>query len=132
MKNRNMAKKTLKKQKKVSRKSMKGGFWPFTSSNSVDTSQPQQVSQPVKKGFWESLFGSKKTDEHLAPVPAVVPAPVPVVPAPVPVVPVKEEVVVEPDNIGGEKQPELGGNYRGQGGKRKNTKKNRSRRVVKN
>ena len=118
MKNRNMAKKTLKKQKKVSRKSMKGGFWPFTSSKPVDPNQPQPVSQPVKKGFWESLFGSKKPAEP--------------VPAPAPVENVDTAATAALNN--GEKHPvqELEGNYRGQGGKRKNTKKNRSRRVVKN
>ena len=47
-----------KRLNKNSRKKMKGGFWPFTSSQPVDPNQPA----PVKRTWSNFLFGSKKTE----------------------------------------------------------------------
>jgi hypothetical protein len=146
MKNKNISKKNLKKNlKKASRKNMKGGFWPFTSSKPVDPNQPL----PVKKTLWERLFGSKKpvedttqnnanveikpnplitSNENLVKTePVVVPEPVaetePIVAAPA-MQPVSENVVVK-DNAVIPQAVENKMMYRGEGGKKRkrNTRK---------
>jgi hypothetical protein len=47
------------------RKSLKGGFWPFSSSSNV--SQPEQLDtsgNPVKKGFFSTLFGNSSSKQQ--------------------------------------------------------------------
>ena len=140
MKNRNMTKKIGKKQRKGSRKGMKGGFWPFTSNKPIDPNQPQ----PPKKTVWEILFGSKKPVEDTTKINADANANIEMKPnpliasnenlaitepevaaAPVIVEPVTEKVAVEepaviPQGVENKMM------YRGEGGKKRRMMKKKT------